>query len=381
VKLRILTVAVLIPVLACSAPVSVPEPSDLAHSSDRLLLESVEAAREEVKRQPESATAWGELGHVYLIHGWGAEAAICYRRAVDIAQGNHDWHYYLGRSLLNIETEEATDALAQTIQLDSTNIPARVYYGDCLIKMARFDEARQQFQQVARLDPKNPYAELRLGQIAVHSEEFELARDYLARSLARNPEQSEAHATMAQVYFALGDAEAARRHGQHASKPTRFTPMQDDLWWNVLKAGVRSQHFADRANVYTKTGKMEVVLAEMEKALSYREDDPALWLYYGTALYGSQRFQETVDALERALDLAAGPNGESRMSANNVSNAHLYLGIVYAREGNPTPAEQHLTQALAINPASVRALNALARFYASQGRTEEASRLMNRASQ
>ena len=69
------------------------------------------------------------------------------------------------------------------------------------------------------------------------------------------------------------------------------------------------------------------------------------------------------------------------MSAKNVGNAHLYLGIVYAREGNPTLAEQHLEQALAINPTSFRAMNALARFYESRGRTREASRLMNRPSQ
>jgi len=344
-------------------------------------LESVDAARKEVKERPGSASAWGELGHVYLIHDWYAEAAICYRRAVNIEQGNHEWHYYLGRSLLNTEPAEAAEAFAQVIRLDPTNVPARVYYGDCLTKMARLDEARDQYQQVARLDPKNPFPDLRLGQIAFNEENFKLARDYLSRSLSRNPEQAEAHATMAQVYFALGDSEAARRHARHATKPASVTPMQDDLWWNVLKAGVRTQHFADRAGVYTKSGKPELVVAEMERALSYRKDDPALWLYYGTALYGSKRYQETVDALKRALILAADSSGETRMSAKNVGNAHLYLGITYAREGSPTLAEEHLTQALAVNPTSVRAMNALARFYVSEGRTQEASRLMNRASQ
>ena len=388
-KLRVLTLlfvsvaiaAILSLYLAYRSPVSIPEPSDLAHSFDRLLLEAVEAAKKEVKKQPGSASAWGELGHVYLVHDWYAEAAICYQRAVDIAQGNHEWHYYLGRSLLTIEPDEAAEALAQAIRLYPANIPARVYYGDCLTKMARFDEARNQYQQVARLDPKNPYPELRLGQIALNAEEFELARDYLSRSLSRNPEHSEAHATMAQVYFALGDAEAARRHAQHATKPTKFTLMQDDLWWNVLKAGVRTQHFAGRASVYAKFGKLEIAVAEMEEALLYRKDDPALWLYYGTALWGGKRYQETVDALKRALILAANSNGEPRMSAKNVGNAHLYLGLAYAEVGSPTLAEQHLKQALATNPTSVRAMNSLARFYASRGRTREASLLMNRASQ
>ncbi len=375
------TLAVLSLCLSCSSTVSIPTPSDLAHSSDRLLLESIEAAKKEVIERPDSASAWGELGHVYLIHDWYAEAADCYRRAVSLAKDDHEWHYYLGRSLLATEPQEAAEALAQTIRIDPANIPARLYYADCLTKVARVDEARRQYRQVVELDPENPFAELRLAQIALNAEEFELARDYLGRSLSRNPEQSEAHAALAQVYFALGDADAARRHAELATRPTSYRPMRDELWWNVLKAGVRTQHFAARATVYTMSGTPETAVAEMQAALRSRTDDPALWLYYGTALFGTNRYQECVDATKRALVLATDSDGTARMSAKNVANAHLYLGVAYVQLRSPVLAEQHLEQALSINPASSRARNALALLYKSQGRTREASRLMDRAPQ
>jgi cytochrome c-type biogenesis protein CcmH/NrfG len=48
----------------------IPQPFNLAEVKDSRLLQAVLAAQAAVKANRESATAWGQLGHIYMAHEW-----------------------------------------------------------------------------------------------------------------------------------------------------------------------------------------------------------------------------------------------------------------------------------------------------------------------
>ena len=203
----------------------IPQPGDLVLVSEPRLLKAAESAQKAVANSPDDARTWGNLGNVYLVHGWEAEAARCYQRAVNIDPTEFRWFYYLGLSTYKTDAQTAVDAFRKAIALDPHYPPVYVNHAHALRRLGRPEEARQHLLHVIELEPKNPFAEVALGELSLASKQFDDARIHLERALELNPAQSEAHAAMAQVALALGDKEAANRHAQAARKPSKHAEM------------------------------------------------------------------------------------------------------------------------------------------------------------
>lgn len=356
----------------------IPEPSDLALVSNERLVHAVESAQYAVVSTPDSAAAWGRLGHVYLAHEWRVEAARCYRNAAKIEPGAFRWRYYLGRAVDN-DPANAEDVFAQTIALDAAYAPAHIHYANALRNSGKFKIARRHFERALELAPRNPFSELRLGQFALSAKQFETARDHLQRALALNPKQSEVHAALAQACLALGDTDAANRHAQAAQMPTKYTDMSDPLYEEVEKAGVSKFWFTRRGRQYFMAKKFDRAVEELAVVVSEGEKNPLIWYLYGVSLLGIERDKEAVTALERALSAS---RGNDHQNENDLLKIYNSLAIAHGRAGNPELAEPYLQKALALNPASIRAMNNLAFYYAENDRKlDEALNLARKAAE
>jgi len=181
----------------------IPQPVDLVLVSEPRLQQAAETAQKAVVNAPDDAETWGNLGNVYLVHGWEAEAARCYQRAANIDPAEFRWFYYLGLSTYKTDAQTAVDAFQKAIALDPDYPPVYVNHAHALRRMGRFEEARRHLLHVIKLEPKNPFAEVALGEISLASKQFDDARTHLERALELNPAQSEAHAAMAQVALDL----------------------------------------------------------------------------------------------------------------------------------------------------------------------------------
>ena len=86
--LRLLAVPVVAALLGSGCSVEqvsrpeIPEPGNLAQVSEARLVEAVQTARAAVAETPDSAAAWGLLGHVFMAHGWVDDATLCYRAPI-----------------------------------------------------------------------------------------------------------------------------------------------------------------------------------------------------------------------------------------------------------------------------------------------------------
>ncbi len=359
-------------------PEWIPHPADLALVSEPRLLQAAESAQKAVAEAPDTADAWGGLGNIYLVHGWEAEAARCYQRAVNISHSEFRWFYYLGLSTHKANAQIAVDAFKTAIALDPKYPPVYVNYAHALRRLGRFEEARQQLVHVLELDPDNPFAELALGELSLAAKQFEDARIHLKRALKLNPDQSEAHAAMAQVALALGNREASNRHAQAARKTSKHTEMDDPLWWEVVKVGVTAKRYAERGTRYMEIGDYATAATELAIAASSKPKDAEIWFNYGIVLLRTNRYGKARKALEHALLIIDENDLEGGMSPKTPKeiafleiHSNYNLGYVYQRTGQRVKAIAAYKRAIELKPDLANAYSGLGVLYAQTGRIRE----------
>ena len=335
-----------------SVPTTIPEPADLDLVEEKPLLKAIENAQKAVQKSPDTADVWGQLGHIYLSHGWEIPAIPCYRQASILAPDEFKWLYFLGRLTKQRQPEEAVKHLTRALTLDSASAPAHLYLAAALRILGRFDEARHHLEHAKRLQPNNPFSELWLGEIALAKRQLKLARTHLEEALRLNPEQSEAHALMAQVAIALGDTQAAKQHAQAARRPSQYGELADPLWWDVLRAGVTAPLYAERGRRYMSEGDYASAVTEFETLISDEQKDIKVWFDYGVSLlYTGTRHREALAVLEHLLSLLDKDiEIQKQRSADEVAylkaQAYNYIGQIHYETGQTAAAIRACRMAL-----------------------------------
>ena len=344
-------VLISIPLFA-RADIDIPEPADLGLVEEKLLLKAIEAAQGKVRRSPDDAEVWGQLGHVYLSHGWEVPAIPCYRQASRFAPDEFKWLYFLGRLTKQRQPEDAVKHLSRALTLDSEYAPAHLYLASALRILGEFDEAQQHLERAKQLQPNNPFSELWLGEIALARQQVKLARTHLERALRLNPGQSEAHVLMAQVAIALGDRQLAKKHAQVARNPSQYGELIDPLWWDVLKAGVTAPLYAERGRRYMSEGDYARAVAEFESLISDGQKNIKVWFDYGVSLlYTGTRHHEALEVLEHLLSLLDKDiEVQKERSADEIAylkaQAYNYMGQIYYETGQTAAAIRACRMAL-----------------------------------
>ena len=331
---------------------TIPEPADLDLVEEKPLIEAIKTAQDKVRHSPDTADVWGQLGHVYLSHGWEIPAIPCYHRASQLAPKEFRWYYLLGRLKKQHQPEAAVEHLTGALALHPTYVPAHLYLASALRILGRLDEAQHHLERAKQLQPDNPFSELWLGEIALMKQQVKLARTHLEKALRLNPRQSEAHALMAQVAIALGDPQTAKQHAQASRHPSEYGELPDPVWWEVLEAGVTAPLYAERGRRYMSTGDYARAVAEFEPLISDGQKDIKVWFDYGVSLlYTGSRHKEALAVLEHLLSLLDKDiEVQKERSAEEIAylkaQAYNYMGQIYYETGQITAAIRACRMAL-----------------------------------
>ena len=328
--------------------IDIPQPADLDLVEEKLLLQAIETAQDAVRSSPDAAGVWGQLGHVYLSHGWEVPAIACYRQANRLAPDEFRWLYFLGRLTKQHQPEEAVKHLTRALTLDSAYVPAHLYLASALRILGRLDEARQHLEHAKHLQPNNPFSDLWLGEIALLRQQVQLARTHLERALRLNPRQSEAHALMVQVAITLGDKQTAKQHARAARHPSQYGELSDPLWWDVLRAGVTAPLHLERGRRYMSAGDYTSAVAEFEPLISQAQKDVEVWLDYGIALLHTEKYSEALAILESAqILLRSDEDVQKQKKPDEISyskaQVYSYIAQIYYETGR-TDAAIHTAQ-------------------------------------
>jgi len=164
-------------------------------------LEFAQRAADADRLLSEVQTRWPEWPNVWLAHG------------IILATHGHN--------------EEARQALETAVVLGASSPETYFFLADCTIRAGRKDAAEPLIRQALKLSPGDPWIQALAGRIAFERGEYQLAVDRDRAAIHLRPRFAEAHASLAQVYTALGRKQESEAEREQAGT-MRKTASNDD---------------------------------------------------------------------------------------------------------------------------------------------------------
>lgn len=193
-----------------------------------------------VKANPSDATAIGNLGIVYELHGLSDAALDAYEIAEQLARNEFKWPYY--RALLLAKRFERESALVQfnkAIALQPNYGPAWIQKGTLQLEAGALQEALSSFQQAAEVTD-DPYTHV--GQALVYLELDEPKKALaLINELGEFGEERQVQRMKANALIRTGEVD-------RGSQLLANLPKGEPIGWDDPVAMEKWQHSADNVN-------------------------------------------------------------------------------------------------------------------------------------
>ena len=312
------------------------------------------AAGEQPPSAAELAASFGDVGRHYHAYGLLDSAAASYANAARLDPQDPRWPHLLGRARQDAgELDAAVEAYQRALELTPDDVPALIYLAEIRILQGDADAAQGLYRRALALEPTASAALAGLGQAALEADQPARAVELLEAALEANPAADRLHHPLGLAYRALGDDDAARRHLEAAGTVGIRTedPLIADL--EELKSGERVHllrgHMAFRAGHYAQAANA------YHRATEAAPDSIVAQVDLATALSRIGYLEGAEEHLRDAL--ALDPEN---------ANVHYNLGVLLLSNGEPRGAEIHLRRAVALDPEDPAALTNLAGLLAAR---------------
>lgn len=384
------------------------EPPDVDLTGvDHLIAAAIRDAEAMVRRNPESADAWGKLGMVYLAHEFEA-AAPCFARAAELAPEKPAWPYLQATSIIRLRPDEAIAPLARAVKLAGSDSPLgsgtlvpQLRLFELYYELGRASEIAEALSQFLAQHPSNGRARLLAARIALREGRLE---DCLAELVLASHEAAAKKAVCelrAEVYNRQGrkeEAEDQRRTAASLSAIRWSDPFMEEV--DLLETGQKAAlSKADKLFVAGRIGDSMYVL---EKALEEYPNSDWLWILRARAQI---RLRE-LDAAEASLAKARAinPNSADALFRMGVLNslrskpdeaikwfrevlvqkpdhqvAHYNLGVCYRQLKKPVEAIESFRKAIELQSDYFDALYSLGDLLAEENQLDEARQVLEKA--
>ena len=292
-------------------------------------------------------------------------------------------HKYLG------DTEAALKDFGEAVQLDRKHLGAAVAYSDTLSRAGKYEEALKAFNSTVREFPRNPLSYNDRGMFLQSRSRYAEAIADFTRAIELNPQYLYSYTNRGAAYLESGNPKAAIADFNQSLKINPSQPavltMRSGAW---LALGDLQSASGDQQNVLALVPKFGAAHADLgfvqffaenydgavesfSKALEF---DPSLrqvypWQYWALKL--SNQPDKAADALkagerpenaepewgdqvvdylqgEKTADelLAAVSGPDDKATAAATCEAHFFIGLQNASNGDQSEAEKHFQLAL-----------------------------------
>jgi tetratricopeptide (TPR) repeat protein len=324
----------------------------------------VHAVMNAVRKGDHPDDALAELGMIYQINGFSAEAEKIWLALRSRQPTEARWSYYLAdlaQSSGNLEIWEAR--LQETVQLAPDYAPAELKLAELMIKQGRPEEARVHLTRCLVLSPNDSYAELGLARLAFLKGERSSIISQLENIVRRDPKFAAAHDWLAMEYEQAGDPDRASAHRLLSSQAGRFREAPDP-WLEQMRGECFDPY---RLKVFgaalLQTGRATESLPFFEKAVRLAPRDGAAHEALGDAYLRADRLPEARKTLEAGI--AASPR---------TMLLYTRLSEVLRKLGQNREAVQMLEGGIRELPESAELRNELGLALEAAGQTEAASK-------
>ncbi len=338
---------------------------------DPRVVERIATDRAAVEAEPTRATAWGDLGLTFHAHGWIAQAATCYERALTL-DGAHEqaarWRYHQARALNEIgELDRALAAFEAAGPLDPTYAPIRWRRGDLLLELGQSAAALAAYQAALQADPQDPGAMTGLARALIQLERYEEAAAILEQLATAYPSVRYLDFLLGGAYRSLGRfQDAAPRLAKAAGMQS---PSWPDPWSEVLldrRAGLGAvMKEVDRLRA---RGEIDAALEALETLREERPDERIVLSKLAETYLSAGRTDAGYRVAKRAAELYPGD-----------FVTQLNLGYAHELRNEPSKALAAYGRVIRINPGLAAAHYQRARVLIGQNEYEPAADALRRA--
>lgn len=317
--------------------------------------EAHEALQEAVRLDPGSVETQRTLGILYTEAGDSVAAEKSWRAALVLSPDDVMLHAGLASCLRDQgRDEEALDSYGEAIRLDPENPVHQANLASTCFRLDRLAEARDAYQAALALESLPPHSHsfvaLNYGVVLERLGDEQGAIDAYEESIDNDPERAEAHESLGLLLLDRGDDQAAYEHLGAAFDLELVSPEA------VLHLGL----LADRLGVPERARQCAALLdawEESDVAVAYRRaqllvrchdpevhdgptaigilqqlvDGPlassaAAWNMLAEALVGEGRFDDALQATDRALELVE--PGDPAWNRSRDLREHCLLSLV-----------------------------------------------------
>ena len=354
-------------------------------------------------------------GTVLESQGKWDQAKDMYRKAAKLEHNNPLGQFYLGRALLQSnELEEAEKSFQMAVILKPNLLQARKYLAWVYERLGKPEEALKEYSLLIKLKQDNPFIKKRIeklqfasdpsykNEISNHSgipEELSkqpnvhmrIAAIYFEETLYLRAldefqlvlvadDHKDPHVLMARIYEnqgrldkAIKEFEILRKLEPESMDILRYAARlyhladQTDSAIELLKTAAEKEPENDQiyhslALAYMSKKENEKAVESMKKALALNPKKDSYYFELGALMEKTGDFKGAIENMRQAIEI------------NPLhSNAHNFLGYIYALEGRDLDrALEHLTKALTIQPRNGYFLDSLGWIYFKKGESEKA---------
>jgi tetratricopeptide (TPR) repeat protein len=374
---------------------------------DHAIVAAIREAETAVRAEPDSAAAWGKLGMVLLAHEFDEPAAECLARAATLDPKEPRWPYFQGLSHVRHNPAAAVPLVARAADLCGNDpLAPRLRLFELYFELDRVNEIEPELRKFLDERPENTRAHLVMARIELRRGKLDECLRELKLAESHRAAQKPAHELRAEVYNRQGrtqDAEAERRlaaglpssrwpdpfHDEIgqlrtglkvaltradrlfvAGKPLESIavieqalvhyPQSDWAWIILARAQIRLRRLdqaeaslkralaitPDSADalfrmgvVYSLTGRTKEAATWFGKVLDQKPDHPVAWYNLGHGALQLKKPAQAIEYFRKAISCQA-----------DYYDAHIALGDLLAKEGQPNEARKVFTQALKFRP-------------------------------
>lgn len=331
----------------------------------------IDETRDILVNNRKSAQAWGKYAMVLDAHRLHETAAVCYRRAYELAPKEFRWPYLLAISLSYDKTTflECIEKLKDAAKLDSQYVPLYIRLGKIQLRHGMTTESQEAFQQILKLDPNNAMAHRGLGQVYLMLGDAATAVTYFERATEIDPIDNRAYVSLAAAYTLLKDHDRAQQALQRSKNLTINKSLNDPIRNGVNQLGVSSVACLMRADQYVRVGDYQSAIKEFTIAADARPYDATVHLDLAKTYRKIGDFESVIIHLKSAVEIQ-----------DDLVDVHIVLGDMILANKDYDQAIHHYRRAAAHAPDKPLIHTKLAGALARNGDFEQALEVFNHAS-
>ncbi|CAN5213866.1 hypothetical protein BH24PSE2_BH24PSE2_02520 [soil metagenome] len=283
-------------------PVAHPDPADFAAGVGEALREGIDEFEARRAAGADLASAYGQLGELYLAHHLTAAAESALEQAAKLAPDEFRWQYLL--AFVRQEQGDLDAAIrgyARALELEPGYLPTLLHLGNAELAAGDPEAARRSFTKALETEPRSAAALAGLGRVAVQEQDDAAAIRRLEQALAIEPAATALYYPLALAYRDAGDRDRAR--ALMARRGERQPEIADSVLASVAARSRSVQDYLERGYAAMRENRPAQAIEEFRQAVSVSPNDVSARASLAQALAAVGKTRAAMAEIDRAIEL------------------------------------------------------------------------------